>query len=72
MKAQTILAQAYEREIRQRLGDGLRRTHDATVCEPVQSDWLKLIDDLEARRTWPANTPSRVWERLSQRLRFRE
>ena len=72
MKAQTILAQAYEREIRQRLGGRLRGTFDSTVHEPLPSDWLKLIDDLEARRSTCATTPSGVLERLWQRLRVRE
>jgi hypothetical protein len=53
--AQKILAQAYEREIReqerlrQRLGDGLRRTYEPTVRAPLPSDWLKLLDDLRKR-----------------------
>ena len=67
--ARTILAQAYEREMRQRLGDGLRRTHDSSVCEPLPSDWLKLIDDFDAGRSSPPTAPSSVLERLSQRLR---
>jgi hypothetical protein len=70
--AQKILAQAYEREIRQRLGDGLRRSYDTTVREPLPSDWLQLIDDLEARRGSPATTSSGVLERLWHRLRLGE
>ena len=72
MTAQKILAQAYEREIRQRIGDGLRRSYDSTVREPLPSDWLKLIDDLDATRSSPATTPSGVLERLWQRLRVRK
>ncbi len=44
--AQKILAQAYERELKQGIGDGLRRTYDSTVREPLPSDWLKLLDNL--------------------------
>ena len=47
--ARTILAQAYEREMKQRIGDGLRRTYEPTVRAPLPSDWLKLIDSLRAR-----------------------
>jgi hypothetical protein len=53
--AQQILAQAYEREIRdrereinQRLGDGLR-TYEPTVRQPVPSDWGQLIDSWRKR-----------------------
>ena len=76
MNAQQILAQAYERELRreteQRLGDGMRRSYDPMVREPLPSDWLKLIDDLEARRSSGATTAAGVLERLWQRLRVRE
>ena len=41
--ARTILAQAYEREMRQRIGDGLRKTYDATLHDPLPDDWLKLL-----------------------------
>jgi urease accessory protein UreF len=50
--AQQTLARAYEREqreIKRRLGDGLRRTYDPTVREPLPSDWLKLLDSLRKR-----------------------
>jgi hypothetical protein len=47
--ARSILAQAYEREMKQRIGDGLRRTYDSTVREPLPRDWLKLIDSLRKR-----------------------
>ncbi len=50
--AQQILARAYEREqreIKRRLGDGLRRSYDSTVREPLPSDWLKLLDSLRKR-----------------------
>ena len=33
-----------ERQIRQRFGDGLRRTYEPTVRAPLPSDWLKLLD----------------------------
>ncbi len=72
MKAQTILAQAYGREIRRQIGDGLRQTYDPMACEPLPSDWLKLIDNLEARRSSPKIQRSGVLERLCQQLRFRE
>ena len=43
MKAKDVLAQLYEREqVRQRIGDGLRRSYDSTVCEPLPTDWLRL------------------------------
>ena len=47
--ARKILAQAYEREVRQRIGDGLRRTYDPMTREPLPSDWLKVIDRLRKR-----------------------
>ncbi len=47
--AQKILAQAYERELKQRIGDGLRRTYASAVREPLPSDWLKLLDKLRNR-----------------------
>ena len=48
--ARKILAQAYEREMKQRIGDGLRKeTYDSTLRAPLPSDWLKLIDSLRAR-----------------------
>ena len=54
--ARKILAQAYERELRererdlrQRLGDGLRRTYEPKVRAPLPSDWLKLLDSLRKR-----------------------
>ena len=47
--ARKILAQAYEREMRQQIGDGLRRSYDSTVREPLPSDWLKLLDNLRKR-----------------------
>jgi hypothetical protein len=71
-KAKDVLAQAYEREVRREIGEGLRRTDKTLEREPLPSDWLKLIDDLEASRSCPAITPSIVLERLWQRLRFRE
>ncbi len=76
MKAQQIFAQAYAREIRRekqrRIGDGLRRSYDSTVCEPFPSDWLQLLDDLEASRSSGATTPSGLLERLWKRLLVRE
>jgi hypothetical protein len=66
--ARKILAQAYEREVRQRLGDGMRRSYDPMVHEPLPSDWLKLIDDLGSRRSSGATTAAGVLERLWQRL----
>ena len=47
--ARTILAQAYEREMKQRIGDGLRRTYEPTVREPLLSDWFKLIASVRKR-----------------------
>ncbi len=66
--AKDVLAQAYEREVKQRLGDGMRRSYDPMVREPLPSDWLKLIDHLEARRR--VTTPSGVLERLCSDLAF--
>ena len=55
--ARKILAQAYEREVReqerqhrQRFGERLRRTYEPTVGAPLPSDWLKLLDSLRKRR----------------------
>jgi hypothetical protein len=48
--ARKILAQAYEREMKQRIGDDLRKeTYDSTLRAPLPSDWLKLIDSLRER-----------------------
>ena len=54
--ARKILAQAYEREVRQqeretrqRLGDGLRRAYQPILRAPLPSDWLKLLDSLRKR-----------------------
>ena len=54
--ARRILAQAYEREvreqerqIRQRFGDALRRTYEPTVRAPLPSDWLRLLESLRKR-----------------------
>ena len=51
--AQQTLARSYEREIKQetkrRIGDCLRRTYEPTVCAPLPSDWLKLLDSLRKR-----------------------
>jgi hypothetical protein len=49
--AQKILAQAYERELKQRIGDGLRRTYDSTLRERLPSDWLKLLDKIKTARS---------------------
>jgi len=35
--------------IRRKLGDGLRKTYDPTVREPLPSDWLKFISNRAAR-----------------------
>ena len=50
------------------LGEGLRRTYEPLVREPLPSDFLKLIDDLEARRSLSAEGPHGIWERLRKRL----
>ena len=56
-----------EQAIRRKLAEGLRKTYDPTVREPLPSDWLKLIDDLELSRPLSAESPDRVWERLRRR-----
>ena len=50
------------------LGEGLRRTYEPLIREPLPSDFLKLIDDLEARRSLSAEGPHGLWERLRKRL----
>ena len=55
-----------EHAIRRKLREGLRRTYDSTVSEPLPSDWLKVIDKLEAGRSSPparrleCPTPTRI------------
>jgi hypothetical protein len=49
VSARTILAQAYERELKQRLRDGLRRDYHRTVQAPLSSECAKLVDSLRQR-----------------------
>ena len=49
-----------EQAIRRKLGEGLRGTYGSTLSEPLPSDWLKLIDNLEAGRAadqWNSTHP---------------
>jgi len=49
-----------EEAIRRKLGEGLRRTYEPLVREPLPSDFLKLIDDLESSRPLSVGTPGRL------------
>ena len=61
-------ARQAEQAIRLQLGEGLRRTYEPFVREPLPSEFLRLLDDLDARRALSAEGPHGLLERLRKRL----